>query len=821
MRSYGSNVLISALLLLSYELTFAQQLQKPFQRRFFTRAEKLLQLEQKNSISHSNSGNAGRIIPRPRRAAGDKTISAISYSEIGQSVNPYSAFGTGMNCLSAVPALNTVAFIRRGGPQDPGGQTGVPGNKLFFDISTTGGNGNWSISRGPIFNDDAYINRPNYDASGQTGSTYGSRYPQGGIWNPPGNTDTANALILGIPRVLDGSNGALGGLGTGWKKLSAGAAFAQNLESSTNIPHYRTESMEVNGNAIFVTAPIENISGNNILFTDKIAVYKFEYNAAANQLNRTAVYLPFPNAGGNYKTMVANSSIAFGPDGQTGFVMVSAANVAFDSIAAYIPYISRTSDGGNSWTPLSPVRINKKKGEAPNFGLDAFRDKMLANLVYFNSNGLPVKADYADGSMHSLHYVDYLVNDFDLVVDKNNVAHVFMSVVVSGFGDTLNATFPGGITYNPGYGSWNMHLFFQDLQSAVKGEFIKQNQGLNGCWGDCDGSDFFLEANRPQAARSEDGSVLAFAWYDTDKLAHPQLDTADNGDPDLWIQRLRTGNTAGTFFYGERPRNITKGSDYDGMAALGNVAPRFLKKPDGSYLLASTISAFANFDPALGTGLMTTQHIYVNNVNIPAAADSFLQSPVQGYLLNANSSVLATIFTSPAISIQAESALSGGNIIFEGGSPVFARGVCWNTSPSPDTGLSTKTMDGTGAGLFESQITGLSPGTTYYVRAFASNAAGTSYGPELSFTTQNNSAILPAQKAVVTTFPNPGSGRFSLSGFIGTGELILQNSLGKEVLRKALAEDGLLDISGLPPDVYLFRIETASGLFRGKLLMMR
>lgn len=252
MKSYGLNVLISALMLVLCELTFAQQLPKPFQRRFFTRAEKILQLEQKKPINHPSTGNAESKIPRSGRAAGEKTISAISYSEIGQLVNPYSAFGTGMNCLSAVPALNTVAFIRRGGPQDPGGQTGVPGNKLFFDISTTGGNGNWAISRGPIFNDDAYINRPNYDASGQTGSTYGSRYPQGGIWNPPGNNDTANALVLGIPRVLDGSNGALGGLGTGWKRLSASAAFAQNLETSTNIPHYRTESMEMNGNAILL-----------------------------------------------------------------------------------------------------------------------------------------------------------------------------------------------------------------------------------------------------------------------------------------------------------------------------------------------------------------------------------------------------------------------------------------------------------------------------------------------------------------------------------------------------------------------------------------
>jgi hypothetical protein len=797
---------------------FSQQLPRPYQRPYLTRAERLHRLEQKDqNLLLNTQARLPQAAPL-RKNPSTSAISAVSYSDLGQSVNPYSVYGTGMNCISAAPALNSVAFIRRGGPQDEGGQTGAPGNKLFFDLNTSLGSGSWRISRGPLFNDDAYINRPNYDASGTTGSNYGSRYPQGGIWNPAGNTDTANALVLGIPRVLDGSNGAVGGIGTGWKKLAATAPFGQNLETSTAaLPNNKTESMEVTGSAIFVTAPIETISGNNILFTDKIAVYKYEYNQVSNQLSRTVSFLPFPNEGGSYKTTVANSAIAFGPDGQTGFVMISAANNAFDSVAAYIPYIAKTTDGGQSWSALEPIKINKKKGDGPNPGLDAFREKMLANLVYFNNNGIPFKANYTDAGNHKLHYVDYLVNDFDLVVDKNNDAHVLASLVISGFGDTLNATFPNGITYNPGYGSWNMHLYFSDLQSPVKGELINQNQGLNGCWGDCNGSDFFLEANRPQASRSEDGSVLAFAWYDTDKFAHPQLDTANNGNPDLWIQRIRVGN-AGEYFYGERPRNITKGSDYDGMAALGNVAPRLLNKPGGGYLLASTLSAFAPFNPATGTGQMTTQHIYVNNVSIPAAADSF-QVQVQGVLLNANSSVLATIFTSPVDSIQSNSAVSGGNVIFEGGGlPVSARGVCWNTNPQPTVDLNTKTVDGSGSGSFSSSITGLSPQTTYYVRAYATNGGGTSYGPQRTFTTLVNSAIRNELKGGISVVPNPGTGLFYFRGIESGAALILQTAAGKEVLRRKIAANGFLDISGFPSGIYLYSLQTPSGLYRGKLI---
>jgi uncharacterized protein (TIGR02145 family) len=77
---------------------------------------------------------------------------------------------------------------------------------------------------------------------------------------------------------------------------------------------------------------------------------------------------------------------------------------------------------------------------------------------------------------------------------------------------------------------------------------------------------------------------------------------------------------------------------------------------------------------------------------------------------------------------------AGGNITSDGGSEVTARGVCWGTSQNPSTG-SSKTSDGTGTGSFTSSITGLTANTTYYVRAYATNSEGTSYGNEVSFPT--------------------------------------------------------------------------------------
>lgn len=88
-------------------------------------------------------------------------------------------------------------------------------------------------------------------------------------------------------------------------------------------------------------------------------------------------------------------------------------------------------------------------------------------------------------------------------------------------------------------------------------------------------------------------------------------------------------------------------------------------------------------------------------------------------------------------------AISGGSILDDGGAAVTSRGVCWGTKSNP-TILENKTSDGTGTGNFTSNLTGLTHGTTYHIRAYATNSTGTSYGNELIFTTLK---ILP----VVTT----------------------------------------------------------------------
>lgn len=101
-----------------------------------------------------------------------------------------------------------------------------------------------------------------------------------------------------------------------------------------------------------------------------------------------------------------------------------------------------------------------------------------------------------------------------------------------------------------------------------------------------------------------------------------------------------------------------------------------------------------------------------------------------------------TLSTFTVSDITGESAKSGGYITDDGGSSIISRGVVWSTYPNPTLDTNEgMTTDGAGEGIFHSYLTGLLPETTYYLRAYAINSLGESYGNEISFTTLSPSAI--------------------------------------------------------------------------------
>lgn len=179
----------------------------------------------------------------------------------------------------------------------------------------------------------------------------------------------------------------------------------------------------------------------------------------------------------------------------------------------------------------------------------------------------------------------------------------------------------------------------------------------------------------------------------------------------------------------------------------------------------------------------------------------------------------APVLTTAEISgIQVTTAISGGEIINEGSSAIISRGVCWSKNSGP-TIADNKTIDGTGTGSFSSCMTGLEGATNYNVRAYASNDAGTGYGPEISFITVGQPPVtkdLAATNISVTTvtlnasvnanLPTMITFEFGTTTNYGESLVATQNHLtgGTEIIVNA-------DIKGLKSStLYHYRVKATN-----------
>ena len=169
----------------------------------------------------------------------------------------------------------------------------------------------------------------------------------------------------------------------------------------------------------------------------------------------------------------------------------------------------------------------------------------------------------------------------------------------------------------------------------------------------------------------------------------------------------------------------------------------------GAYFCSSTMRSGGGYVWALFLGFA--------NANVPRL-DYYTEYGFSVRCLRASGTATLPIVTTNTVSsITATSAICGGDVTNNGGDAVTARGVCWSDLPNP-TVSNSHTTDGIGTGSFISSLTGLSANTTYYVRAYATNSAGTAYGSEVSFTTMNSDTMPDGQPcpgaATVTDIDN-------------------------------------------------------------------
>jgi len=153
------------------------------------------------------------------------------------------------------------------------------------------------------------------------------------------------------------------------------------------------------------------------------------------------------------------------------------------------------------------------------------------------------------------------------------------------------------------------------------------------------------------------------------------------------------------------------------ISATGGTTPYQYKLNDGEYLSSNIFNATSGTHTVTVTDANSCGPFVISGIT--------LTDPVP-----------PTVTTDTVTFVTSISAISGGNVLSGGGVPVTARGVVWSTSEEPTLeSNSDYTSDGEGTGEFESLVTELTPQTTYYLRAYASNSFSTSYGETFSFTT--------------------------------------------------------------------------------------
>jgi hypothetical protein len=109
-----------------------------------------------------------------------------------------------------------------------------------------------------------------------------------------------------------------------------------------------------------------------------------------------------------------------------------------------------------------------------------------------------------------------------------------------------------------------------------------------------------------------------------------------------------------------------------------------------------------------------------------------------------------SLSTTPVTNITTVTATSGGIIANDGGATITVNGVCWGKTENP-TIEGLKTTEGVSTGQFVSNLAGLTAGTTYHVRSYATNSVGTSYGANMSFLTLGEAPACLTQAATNTT----------------------------------------------------------------------
>lgn len=257
-------------------------------------------------------------------------------------------------------------------------------------------------------------------------------------------------------------------------------------------------------------------------------------------------------------------------------------------------------------------------------------------------------------------------------------------------------------------------------------------------------------ANSPGAgAQYITGQLAAYNWTTADEIKLQVQMYTGSGTGAYLATCIRVvssdgGTVRGTLYSGNGPTDIVAGA----------VRNRSLGAAGAHIHVAGSVTQQAGDRLVIELGAVFTASIYPylnlgdnSATDLPEdetdAGDKNPWIEFSPTIADYSAASPATVTTTAISKVTHAVATSGGNVTDAGGGTISARGVCWNTSTLPTT-ANSKTTDAGTTGVYTSAVTGLSVATTYHLRAYATNEAGTAYGSEVDFTTDTLSDISDA-----------------------------------------------------------------------------
>jgi len=424
------------------------------------------------------------IPEKPSKSA--KDVNIVNIVDIGNSFNAFGLYNGGRTAIWADNNINSVSFVHR--MKSPPG-----GGYLAYGLSTNGGL-DWTTN--------TMVYNPTVGSGGQ------ARYPQGGIYNPAGNTDPNNAFFSYFAVTLDGTNGgSWGGFVHGSHTLSQSAGATQNyIPSGSGYYHVIPDAMTINQvtGEMFVVQDNYDLSANQ--YTGDLIIARGTWNNSLNDYTFVRTLLPVPAYPGAQEYPV-DIKIAFAPNGLTGYITMlwDLGQDPFLTGWSLSPVVLKTTDGGNTWSAPTTVVMCGPSGlpEIKNYLTEQQWAELWTNpeLVHRDS------VKYTTAFTH------------DMVVDMYGNPHICVTIGISGYHGSSQTPYS---IITSGLGA-TFHFHSYDQGTTWLAKHVQTNKTFRGAFAD------ISEDNRSQASVTMDGSKVFLSWIDTDFEG-----VTDNIMPDIW-----------------------------------------------------------------------------------------------------------------------------------------------------------------------------------------------------------------------------------------------------------------------------------------------